>query len=74
MLVSCQGVYLLPVSKSNFADNAGRTLPAYTTVDQIFSRHHGRWLSALEKLTSMGFPATPSIAGSYKVGTWFILV
>ena len=43
-----------------------RTISTLTTVDMQYSRTKKRWLSALEKLAAMGFPATPAIASIYR--------
>lgn len=43
----------------------GRTLSTFTTVDKQWHRQKGRWLSALEKLSVMGFPVTKTITKTY---------
>ena len=43
-----------------------RTAPTFTTVDQLWSRLHERWLTALEKLAIMGFPVTQDVAKEYQ--------
>ena len=45
---------------------AGRTISTLTTVDMQWSREKRRWLSALEKLAAMGFPANAAIAAVYR--------
>lgn len=37
-----------------------------TTVDQLYSRHRKRWLTAIEKLAALGFPTTDGIAAILK--------
>ena len=37
-----------------------------TTVDQLYSRHRKRWLTAIEKLAALGFPTTDGIADILK--------
>ena len=42
-------------------------LPTFTTVDYIWKRDKKRWLTGLEKLTALGFAATPAISKAYGV-------
>ena len=44
----------------------GRTLSTLTTVDQVFHRELGRWLTAIEKLSIMGFCALPGVSQAYE--------
>ena len=45
----------------------GRSLPTFTTIDMQWHRSLNRWMSSLEKLTALGFPATDEIAKVYGV-------
>ena len=42
-------------------------LPTYTTVDHIWNFGLKRWMTAREKLASLGFAVTPEIAAAYGV-------
>lgn len=50
-----------------------RSLPAYTTVDTLFSRSKQRWLLAVEKLASLGYPVTKEVAEVYGTDARFHL-
>lgn len=41
-----------------------RTVSTYTTIDWLFSRAKGRWLTGLE-IASLAFPVTTDVAAMY---------
>ena len=43
------------------------SLPTMTTVDHLYSRSRARWMTAVEKLSNLSFPATAGIAKVYGV-------
>lgn len=49
-------------------------LPTLTTVDWHYSRAKQRWLTAVEKLAAMGFPATLQVAQAYKSDTLLLFL
>ena len=51
----------------------GRTLSSLTTVDQVYNRELKRWLTAIEKLSIMGFCTTPEVSQVYKQDPWSIV-
>lgn len=44
-----------------------RSLPTFTTVDHHYHRLLDRWLTGVEKLCALGFPARDDIAQVYNV-------